>query len=179
MHVLPRQRLLPSSKLKSYSMSGSVLLNNIAGGSKNPWNNPPNTSSISNERDLSVCAEIIQRAIGRKDMRRSATHLKKTMKDQAYRTRIVSYLPSFIIKNECHMLLLDSDDGEVLKTFSAKDRIHVAVQAIHICDALQYMISCTNEEKAITWMECCEFAKNKSYDKVKSARTIMNWYYCI
>ena len=172
----PPKRLLPSSKLKSYSMSGSALLNNKAGSSENPWNNPPNTSSIPNEHDLSVSAEIIQRAIGRRDMRRSAAQLKKTIKNQAYRARIVRYLSSFIIKDECHMLLLGSDDNEVLKTFSAKDRIHVAIQAIHICDALQYMISCTNEEKEITWMECCEFAKNKSYGKVKSARTIMNWY---
>ena len=155
-------------------MSGSILLNEKANLSMNPNNHLPNSSDLSHAFQT-INAEIIQRAL-RNVIKHSAAQMQKTIKSQAYRVQIVKYLSEYIMNENCELLLLGSDDDEILKTFSPYDKSHVRIKTLHIIDALQYLIDCTIKEKAITWDQCCEVAIQKNYYKIKSSRTVAGWY---
>ena len=157
-------------------MSSSLYLNLISNASTNPNNNTPNSSGIFDDKKLSVYVERIQRMTRVRDIKRSAKKMKETMESQTYRIYLVEYLSTFISTGTCVKLLFGSEDDEVLVTSSPYDRAHATLKATHIADALKTLIQNTFDEKAITWLECCELAVNKNYNKIKRARTVADWY---
>ena len=139
-------------------MSSNLNANVRLASSRNPNNYPPNSSSIFNSDILYACANKIQHAVRNRDIRRSAKNARKAMRNQGHRVRLIHYLSQFITTDTCALLLLGSDDPEILKTFSQFDREHDTVKAWHISDALTVMVDYWNREKVITWIQCCDIA---------------------
>lgn len=78
--------------------------------------------------------------------------------------------------NTCELLLLGSEDPNVLSTYSLFDRQHVALKTSHVVDALGVLYSATGKEKPITWIEVYEIAYDKNYGVVSRAKTIVDWH---
>ena len=174
-----RIRSLPSSVAKQYSMSGSLHLNLKVGTSSNPNNCQPNSSFLLNRENQSLLechVTVIQRVVRNRYVKHAAKMMKQTIKDQAYRKYIVRYLSNHIASDTCAKLLLGAENDEILSSFSTFDRNNARMKAIHIADALQSLIRFTEENKAVTWIKCCEIAIEKNYKKIKRARTIADWY---
>ena len=139
--IKPRYRGLSSALRKSYDMSGSLVLNLKSNSSKKPRTHPPNFSHFIDKCLVSnfvrsSSAKTAQRAMINKEMKYSSIKLKKTIVDQTYRMKIINYLSHHISAGTCELLLLGSEDPEVLASFSPFDRSHVTRKAIHIADAL-------------------------------------------
>ena len=159
-----------------YAMSSNLIANKKVNTSRNPRNQPPNFSILLHSDILELCANRIQRTVKNRDVRRSAQNIKKTMQNQAYRVSMVSYLSKFLSTNTCHLLLLGSDDQEIVQSFTPFDKRHVALKARHIADALQIMIDTYENETPVRWLKCCEIATETNYKVVKQGRTVANWY---
>ena len=153
-------------------MSSNLSLNIKADLSTNPNNFPPN--AFFNSNILSDCANKIQRAVRNRDVRRSVKRIKQSMKDQTYRTQIISCLSNFISLDTCYKPLLGSDDVEIVSTFSIYDKNHVTVKARHIADALTILAAVVNTENPISRLKCCELATIKNYNRNEVSKLLSN-----
>ena len=145
------------STLKGMRMSGSPRLNrsNI---STNPNNCYP-TNPCSIDPDLiKTCALKIQRLVKNADVRRSAKKMKETLKNQAYHASLINHLSKYIANNNCELLLLGSEDPEILASYSNYDKFHVTTKTRHIVAALAALHLATSNDTPTNWIQCCEIA---------------------
>ena len=93
--ALKRKRNLGFDHRRSYAMSSNELLNQKAKSFRNPNNCLPRLFHFDKFAHDAYAARI-QHIVRNRCVRRSATKLKKTMKDQAYRMYIISYLTAVL-----------------------------------------------------------------------------------
>ena len=156
-------------------MSSNELLNQKSKSFRNPNNCPP-TSFLYNHVVYDRYANMIQNVVRNRCVRRSAKKMRQTMKDQTYRLQMIKYLSTYIQSDSCYKLLLGSEDSEIALSFSPYEKQHVYRKAIHVADALKYLVHYAGCDEAITWIQCCELAVDKNYNVIKMARTVANWY---
>ena len=169
-----RIRQCSSATAKGYAMSGSLYLNSKVNRSINPNNCPSNYNDL---LDIyQECVIKIQRCRKNRDVRRSAVKMRQTIKNQAYRKNLIDHLSKFLSSNNCELLLLGSEDPEILVSYSPYDRQHATLKTRHITDALSILHDSTANNLPVTWIQCCKHACEKNYNVIQRARTIADWY---
>ena len=118
--VVPPQhkRKLHPARLKSYVMSGSHKLNQLANVSHNLNNCPGYVDFLYHDDVVNKCAMKIQNCVRKRDIQRGAKRMRETLTEQAYSISLVKYLSNYISNDKCEMLLIGSDNSEICATFS-------------------------------------------------------------
>ena len=158
--VVPSQqkRKITPARLRSYAMSGSHTLNQLANMSRNPNNCPNKTDFLYHEDIVNACVRKIQSCVRKREIQRGAKRMRETINEQAYCISLVKYLSEYISNDKCEMLLIGSDDTEICTTFSPYDKHNATSKARHVIDALCATIEAKENKIPITWIKCCEIA---------------------
>ena len=102
--------------------------------------------------------------------------MKNAIKNEAYRLSTIKYLSKFIENDNCHMLVVGSEDSEIRASFFKYDKKHANLKAWHIVDALRAMVVATEYGESITWIECCQKSIELNCNQIKRAHTVADWY---
>ena len=137
--TLKRKRNFGFDHRRSYAMSSNKLLNHKAKSFRNPNNYLPSLFQFHSVA-YDTYAIKIQHIFRNRCVRYSAKRKRQTMKDQAYRMYIISYLTAYIESDTCYKLLLGFDDDEVALSFSPYEKKHVHLKSIHIADAIKNLV---------------------------------------
>ena len=140
--------------------------------SRNP-NNPSNDMTI--EEFLGRQATKIQKCLKGRALRRAAEAMRRLVTDQSYRKELMLYLGKALAMRDGLSLLLGAEDPEIAATYTDSDQAFVLDKAMHLHSALRIMVTTTDENKPITWLQCCELAADLHF-KQYTGRTIMKWY---
>jgi hypothetical protein len=106
----------------------------------------------------------------------AATAVRRLATDQSYRKELMLYLGKSLAMRDGLSLLLGAEDPEIAATYTGSgDKLFVLDKARHLHDALCIMINNTEENKSITWLQCCELSAELNFNQY-TGRTIMKWY---